>query len=383
MSNSRDSHRSDRGPGRLRARSGSRSSDPSRRAENPSAGVCTGESHPQRVSPSPEAPSHDARGVTRPPRLLDRVRAAIRLRHYSIRTEQAYVAWIKRYIRFHGLRHPDDLGSADVVAFLSDLAVSRQVAASTQNQAFAAVVFLYREVLGRELEGLDSAVRARQPVRLPTVLSRAELRRVLAEVDPRHDLIVRLLYGAGLRLLECLRLRVQDLDLERKQIVVRSGKGDRDRATLLPATLMGLIRAQLARARTCYERDRRDGCGGVWLPHALSRKFPRASASWEWYWLFPSAQLSRDPRAGRMRRHHVHESSPQRAVRRAGVRANLSKRISPHTFRHSFATHLLEDGADIRTVQTLLGHRDLKTTMIYTHVLDRGPLGVKSPIDHL
>ena len=326
--------------------------------------------------------SRDDRG-RRPPRLLDRVRAAIRVRHYSIRTEQAYVGWIRRFIHFHDLRHPDEMGSVEVVAFLSDLAVRGHVAASTQNQALAALVFLYREVLGRELEGLGSAVRARAPRRLPVVLTRDEMRAVLAQLDGTDGLVAGLLYGAGLRLMECLRLRVKDLDFERRQITVREGKGDRDRATLLPLALSSGLKSQLEGVRTQFDRDHSLGQGGVFLPHALERKYPRAPYEWAWHWLFPSSKLSLDPRSGIRRRHHINESGPQRAIRRAAMRAKIPKRVSPHTMRHSFATHMLEDGANIRSVQTLLGHRDLKTTMLYTHILDRGPLGAISPLDRI
>ncbi len=268
-----------------------------------------------------------------------------------------------------------------MVEFLSDLAVNRNVGASTQNQALAALLFLYRNVLGRDLEGLDNAVRARRPRHLPVVLSRTEVAHVLEHLDGETHLVACILYGGGLRLLECLRLRVKDIDIERHQLTVREGKGNRDRATLLPRAIEEALRAQLADARITWERDRRDGVPGVSLPDALARKYPDAPNEWKWFWLFPAARLSTDPRTDIRRRHHIMESRIQRAVRAASVRAGITKRVSPHTFRHSFATHLLEDGADIRTVQTLLGHRDLKTTMIYTHVLDRGPLGVRSPLD--
>jgi len=321
--------------------------------------------------------------ASRPPRLLDRVRAAIRLRHYSLRTEQAYVGWIRRYIHFHGVRHPDEMGSVEVVEFLSDLAVRHQVAASTQNQALSALLFLYREVLGRELEGLDSAVRAATPRKLPVVLTRDEVRALLEALDSPTKLVAGLLYGAGLRLTECLRLRVKDIDFARRQITIHEGKGNRDRAALLPLRLTPWLHAQLTISRLRFEADRKAGVPGVQIPFALARKYPNAPREWSWHWLFPAPALSRDHRSGRRRRHHLHETGPQRAIRAAAVRAGIAKRVSPHTFRHSFATHLLEDGADIRTVQTLLGHRDLKTTMIYTHVIDRGPLGVQSPADKL
>jgi integron integrase len=318
-----------------------------------------------------------------PPRLLDRVRAAVRLRHYSRRTEQAYVGWIRRYIHFHGVRHPDEMGSVEVVEFLTDLAVRHRVAASTQNQALSALLFLYREVLGRELEGLDSAVRARAPRKLPVVLTRDEVRAVVAALAPPTKLIAGLLYGAGLRLTECLRLRVKDVDFARRQLTIREGKGNRDRAALLPRRLEPLLHAQLETSRLRFEADRAAGVAGVQVPYALTRKYPKAPVEWAWHWLFPAPALSSDRRSGARRRHHLHETGPQRAIRAAAVKAGLAKRVSPHTFRHSFATHLLEDGADIRTVQTLLGHRDLKTTMVYTHVVDRGPLAVQSPADKL
>lgn len=319
----------------------------------------------------------------RPPKLLDRVRAALRLRHMSLRTEEAYVGWIRRYIRFHGLRHPDALGASEVVAFLSDLAVRGRVSAATQNQALAALLFLYREVLGRELSGLGDIVRARQPKHLPQVLSRSEVAAVIGALEGTPRLVATLLYGAGLRLLEGLQLRVKDVDFERKQLTVRDGKGARDRPTVLPDAAVAALRAQLGTSRERWERDRRHELPGVFVPYAIERKYPGIGREWGWHWLFPAGRPGPDPRTGEIRRHHLHESAIQRAVREAATRLGLAKRVSPHVFRHSFATHLLEDGADIRTVQTLLGHRDLKTTMVYTHVLQRGPLGVRSPLDRL
>jgi integron integrase len=293
------------------------------------------------------------------------------------------VGWIRRYIHYHGIRHPDEMGAVEVVEFLSHLAVDRQVTASTQNQALSALLFLYRTVLGRELEGLDSAVRARAPRRLPVVMTRDEVRAVLSGLSGEHALVGGILYGSGLRLLECLRLRVKDLDAAHRQLIVREGKGGRDRATVFPASLEQPLSEHLVGVRELWERDRRAGIVGVMLPGALERKYPLAGVDWGWQWVFPAARLARDPRSGIVRRHHITETGPQRAVRRAATRAKIAKRVSPHTFRHSFATHLLEDGSDIRTVQALLGHRDVRTTMIYTHVLDRGPLGVQSPIDKL
>ncbi|MCP4006050.1 MAG: integron integrase [bacterium] len=307
----------------------------------------------------------------------------MRVRHYSLRTENAYVGWIKRYIHHHGLRHPDEMGNIEVVEFLSDLAVRGEVSASTQNQALAALIFLYREILGRELEGLDSAVRARTPKHLPVVLTRQEVKAVLETLDGVQAFVAGLLYGSGLRLLECLGLRIHDLDPDRHQILVREPKGRQDRVTLFPDSLRLPLRDHLEQTRALYDADRRNGTPGVALPHALARKYPQAPYEWGWTWIFPAPNLSIDPRSGIRRRHHLHESGIQRAVRRAATRAHVTKRVTPHTFRHSFATHLLEDGADIRTVQTLLGHKDVKTTMIYTHVLDRGPMAVQSPFDRL
>jgi integron integrase len=321
--------------------------------------------------------------IRQPPRLLDRVRLATRLRHYSYRTEQSYVAWVRRFVLFHGKRHPADMGAREVVAFLSHLAVHERVSATTQNQALFALVFLYRHVLGRELEGLEAAARARPRRALPVVLGRDEVRAVLAELHGTHRLEATLLYGAGLRLLECLRLRVKDLDLERYQVVVRQGKGRRDRATTLPRSLRQPLERHLKRVRDLHQRDLREGWGEVPLPDALERKYPNAGREWGWQWVFPAARLARDERSGRVTRYHQHPTVLQRAVKQAAQRARIAKRVTCHTFRHSFATHLLEGGADIRTVQELLGHRELKTTMIYTHVLDRGPLGVASPADRL
>jgi integron integrase len=328
--------------------------------------------------------SHD-RGPTSgpPPRLLDRVRLALRARHYSLRTERTYVAWIRRFILFHGKRHPLAMGSPEVVAFLSDLAVRGKVAAATQNQALSAILFLYRAVLGRELEGLDAAVRASAPRRLPVVLTREEVRTLLDHLAGAHRIMATLLYGSGLRLRECLGLRVRDVDVPRRQIAIREGKGRRDRAALLPRAVERPLREHLERVRILHQRDLARGNGRVKLPYALERKYPGASAQWGWQWVFPSSRISVDPRAGTHRRHHAHASTLQRAVARAARDASIDKRATCHALRHSFATHLLEDGSDIRTVQTLLGHRDVKTTMIYTHVLRRGPLGVASPADRL
>jgi len=321
--------------------------------------------------------------VPRKPRLLDTVRDALRLRHYSRRTERAYLGWIRRYIVFHAKRHPAEMGAAEVSRFLSSLAVEGRVSASTQNQALAALLFLYGPVLGVELPWLDELVRAVRPERLPVVLSRDEVRAVLLVLRGTPRLMAVLLYGAGLRLLECARLRVKDLDFAANQIVVRSGKGDRDRVTLLPAVVRPALERQLARVRAQHERDLRAGAGWVELPHALARKYPNAGREWAWQWVFPATRTYTERTTSQRRRHHLHETVVQRAVYRAVREAGLTKPASCHTFRHSFATHLLEDGYDIRTVQELLGHRDVRTTMIYTHVLNRGPAGVRSPLDGL
>jgi integron integrase len=315
------------------------------------------------------------------PRFLDMVRAALRTRHYSRRTEDAYVAWIRRFILFHDKRHPAEMGAPEVSRFLTWLAVDRRVAASTQNQALGALLFLYRAVLDQALPWLDDLVRARRPERLPVVLTRDEVRLVLDGLDGAPRLMACLLYGAGLRLLECCRLRVQDMDAGANQIVVRSGKGNKDRVTMLPAALKPELTRHLDRVRAQHERDLGRGAGWVELPTALARKYPNAGREWPWQWFFPATRIYVEAATGQRRRHHLHESVLQRAVKEAVLRAGLSKRAGPHTLRHSFATHLLESGYDIRTVQELLGHRDVSTTMIYTHVLNRGPAAVRSPVD--
>jgi integron integrase len=320
--------------------------------------------------------SHDE-----PPRLLDRVRQVLRRKHYAIRTEDAYVGWIKRYVLFHQKRHPQELGMAEVEAFLTDLAVTQHVAASTQNQALSALLFLYNEVLQQPLQGPVQAIRAKQPSRLPTVLTRDEVAQVLDALHGVHQLMARLLYGSGLRLMECVRLRVKDLDFAQRQILVRDGKGAKDRVTMLPERLMVPLHDHLRRVRLIHDQDLRAGYGQVWLPDAFDRKSPEAGREWIWQYVFPAEQRSVDPRSGQVRRHHVDESGLQKAVKRAAHLAHIPKRVTCHTFRHSFATHLLERGYDIRTVQELLGHADVKTTMIYTHVLNRGGHGVRSPLD--
>jgi integron integrase len=317
------------------------------------------------------------------PRLLDRVRKAIRARHYSRRTEKAYVHWIKRYIFFHGKRHPAEMAAPEVTAFLISLAVHDKVAASTQNQALSAWLFLYREVLGVELPWLDDVVRAKRPQHLPVVLTRDEVRAVLQRLDGVSRLMALLLYGAGLRLLECCHLRVKDIDFATNQIVIRDGKGRKDRVTMLPAAVKAALIVHLERAREQYQADLRHGAGWVELPNALTRKYPNAGRDWGWQWVFPATRFYVEHLTGQRRRHHLHESVLQRAVKDAVRGAGIAKQATCHTFRHSFATHLLEESHDIRTVQELLGHSDVSTTMIYTHVLNRGPAGVRSPADRM
>jgi integron integrase len=319
----------------------------------------------------------------RPPRLLDQVRDALRVRHYSLRTEQSYLGWIKRFIFFHDKRHPAEMGAVEVEAFLTWLAVEGRVSASTQGQALAALLFLYKQVLGIDLPWLDEVVRAKRPQRLPTVLTPEEVGAVLAQIDGVQQLMARLLYGTGMRLMECLRLRVKDVDLARREVTIREGKGDKDRRTVLPVSLIPALEVQLARVRTQWEKDRIANLPGVQLPDALERKKPEEGKTLAWFWLFPARDISTDPVSGVQRRHHAHEQGIQRAIKRAVLAAGVTKPASTHTLRHSFATHLLESGQDIRTVQELLGHSDVKTTMIYTHVLNRGPMGVVSPLDRL
>ena len=316
-----------------------------------------------------------------PPRLLDRLRAALRARHYSLRTEQSYVAWVKRFILFHGKRHPDEMGEPEINAFLSSLATDGRVAASTQNQALSALLFLYRHVLERPFPEMPSLVRAHRPARLPVVLTRDEVRRVLAGLGGEPRLVATLLYGSGLRLMEALRLRVKDLDLSRNEILVRDGKGQKDRVTMLPAALKPDLAAHLKRVRALHDAALAAGGGDVHLPDAIRIKYPGAAKSWPWQYVFPAGGESVDPRGGEIRRHHLPETAVQRAVKKAVAAAGIAKLASCHTLRHSFATHLLEGGYDIRTIQELLGHRDVATTMIYTHVLNTGGRGVKSPLD--
>lgn len=316
-------------------------------------------------------------------RLLDQVRDAIRARHYSYRTEEAYIGWIRRYILFHGKRHPLEMGKPEIEQFLTALAVERHVAASTQNQALAGILFLYKEVLGKDPGWLDDVVRAKRPQRLPVVLTRPEVRDLLNQLSGVPWIMAMLLYGSGLRLMECSRLRVKDVDFERGEILVREGKGNKDRVTMLGAVVREPLRRHLERVWRLHQRDLQAGLGRVQLPEALTRKYPNADREWGWQWVFPAARICRDPAFGAPQRLHLHESVLQRAVREARRRARIVKPAGPHTLRHCFATHLLEDGYDIRTVQELLGHRDVSTTMIYTHVLNRGGRAVKSPADGL
>lgn len=317
------------------------------------------------------------------PRLLDQVREQIRLKHYSIRTERVYCEWIKRYVRFHNYRHPLEMGAAEVEAFLSHLAVRRDVSASTQDQAMAALLFLYKQVLKQDLPWLGEVVRAKKPARLPVVLSIAEVQQILSYLDGDVGLVARLLYGGGLRVMEGVRLRVKDVDFSRGELVIRDGKGQKDRVTVLPSSLIEPLKQHLARGRAIHQHELAVGRGDVYLPDALSRKYPKAPWEWAWQYVFPAAGLSVDPRSGAVRRHHLDEKRVQRAFKRAVKASGIAKLATPHTLRHSFATHLLESGQDIRTVQELLGHSDVKTTMIYTHVLNRGGLAVLSPLDRL
>lgn len=317
------------------------------------------------------------------PRLLERLRACIRAKHYSLRTEEAYVFWCKAFIRYHGLRHPDQMGKPEVEAYMTHLAAERGLSPSSHAQALSALLFLYGQVLGLQLPWMSEIGRPIRQRRLPVVLSRDEVSTVLARLDGVHRLLAQLLYGTGLRITEALRLRVKDIDFTHRAIVVRAGKGDKDRVVMLPASLVAALREQLARARDLWSLDGVQGQGGVELPYALERKYPRAHLSWAWFWVFPQDKLSTDPRTGVIRRHHVVDQTFQRAFKRAVQATGIARPATPHTLRHCFATHLLQAGADIRTVQELLGHADVSTTMIYTHVLKVGGLGARSPLDSL
>jgi integron integrase len=340
---------------------------------------CSPWSGPRR--PVPDAAPSSSR--SRPPRLLDQLRDALRSRHYSQRTVQAYAMWAKRFCLYHSARHPAEMAEPEINAFLTHLAINRRISPSTQNQALSALLFLYRQVLGRKVGDLGQIVRARRVRRLPVVLTRGEVRVLLDRLEGDKRLMAGLMYGSGLRLLECLRLRVQDVDFMSNQVIVRDGKGLKDRVTMLPEKLKAPLIEHLERVRRLHDRDLADGFGRAPLPHALDRKYPGASSEWRWQFFFPQPNRWVNPRTGQQGRHHVHETALQRAVHEATRRAGLTKRATCHTLRHSFATHLLEAGYDIRTVQELLGHKDVRTTMIYTHVLNRGGKGVRSPVDTL
>ena len=334
------------------------------------------------VQELPSSPDPQSIPPPPPPKLLDSVRKHLRVKHYSIRTEQAYLDWIKRYILFHGKRHPKDMGEPEVGAFLTHLAVNRNVAASTQNQALSALLFLYHEVLERKLDFMDNIERVKRPPKVPVVLTPREVRSVLTQMEGEPRLMAELLYGAGLRLMECVRLRVKDVDFGYRQIIVRDGKGMRERVTLFPDRLRQSLKLHLDRVKELHKQDLARGRGRVYLPFALAEKYPNANRSWVWQYVFPATKLSVDPRSKETRRHHIQEKNLQNAVKIAVTNAGVNKTASCHTFRHSFATHLLESGYDIRTVQELLGHKDVSTTMIYTHVLNKPGLGIRSPLDN-
>lgn len=321
--------------------------------------------------------------MTKQPTLLEVVQQKIRVKHYSIRTETQYLQWVKRFVLFHDKKHPREMGGAEVEAFLSHLATHGNVSSSTQNQALSALLFLYREVLGLSLPWMDDVVRAKKPQRLPVVLSKQEVAKILDHMQATHGLIARLLYGTGIRIMECCRLRVQDIDFDRGELLIRNGKGAKDRVTMLPKSLIEPLKAHLVWRKALFHADEAKGKAEVYLPDALERKYVNAATSWAWQYVFCSGSYSVDPRSGRERRHHLDEKLVQRAVKKAVGLAGIDKLATPHTFRHSFATHLLESGYDIRTVQELLGHSDVSTTMIYTHVLNKGGRGVSSPLDTL
>lgn len=317
------------------------------------------------------------------PRVLDQVRETIRIKHYSIRTEQIYVQWIRRYILFHNKRHPKNMGEKEINAFLKHLAVNRNVTASTQSQALSAIMFLYKEVIGEEIGFVENIYRAKKPRRLPVVFSRQEIREIMRHLSGEKWLIANIIYGAGLRLMECLRLRVKDVDFSYNQITVRDGKGQQDRITTLPEYIKHPLIKHLEKVWRIHQKDLKEGYGSVYMPYALSRKYRNVGREWGWQYVFPSRNRSVDPRSGKVRRHHLNQQVLQRAIKAAIRKAAINKQGSSHCLRHSFATHLLEDGYDIRSIQELLGHKDVKTTMVYTHVLKRGGQGVKSPADRL
>ena len=322
-------------------------------------------------------------GEQRQPKLLDQVRHTLRTRHYSLRTEKSYLQWIRQYIFFHNKQHPARLGEEAIGQFLTHLAVNKRVSSTTQNQALCALVFLYKHVLGKELEDFGELVWAKKPKRLPVVFTREEARAVLNQLHGKYWIMAMLLYGAGLRKIECLRLRVKDIDFNTNQIIVRNTKGDKDRATMLPEKIKEPLKVYLKTVKQMHEKDLKNGYGEVELPYALARKYPNAAKEWGWQYVFPASRISKDPRSGVERRHHLYETVLQKAVKQAIRKAGIVKHASCHTFRHSFATHLLENGYDIRTVQELLGHKNVQTTMVYTHVLNKGGLAVKSPADDI
>ena len=315
------------------------------------------------------------------PRLMDQVRDVLRVHHYSLRTEQSYTHWIKRFILFHGKRHPREMGKNEIAAFLTHLAVQKDVSPSTQNQALSAILFLYKKVLNIEPDWIEGVVRAKRPKRLPVVLKRDVVMKLLNQLSGTQKLLAFLIYGSGLRLMEAARLRVKDVDFDYGQLIIRAGKGDKDRVTILPDSLREPLKKQFELARRYFELDRQEASPGVELPHAIERKYPNAGKEWPWFWVFPAKNRSTDPRTQIVRRHHVYEKTLQRAIKQAARNLGLPAPVSVHTLRHCFATHLLENGYDIRTLQELLGHKDLNTTMIYTHVLQKGGRGARSPLD--
>jgi len=315
------------------------------------------------------------------PRLMDQVRDVLRVHHYSLRTEQSYTHWIKRFILFHGKRHPREMGKNEIAAFLTHLAVQKDVSPSTQNQALSAILFLYKKVLNIEPDWIEGVVRAKRPKRLPVVLKRDVVMKLLNQLSGTQKLLAFLIYGSGLRLMEAARLRVKDVDFDYGQLIIRAGKGDKDRVTILPDSLREPLKKQFELARRYFELDRQEASPGVELPHAIERKYPNAGKEWPWFWVFPAKNRSTDPRTQIVRRHHVYEKTLQRSIKQAARNLGLPAPVSVHTLRHCFATHLLENGYDIRTLQELLGHKDLNTTMIYTHVLQKGGRGARSPLD--
>ena len=317
-----------------------------------------------------------------PPKLIDQYRQTLRAKHYSHRTEETYIKWVRQYIRFHEMRHPREMNVTEIGSFVTHLAVEKNIAASTQNQALSAILFLYRQVLNIPLDETKlNFVRPNKPKRVPTVLSKSEAKAVLEKMDGLYQIMGQLMYGSGLRLMECVRLRIKDLDFSNRQIIVREGKGDNDRITTFPDALLEPLRIHLRTVKALHDKDLHAGYGRVYLPNALAEKYTNADREFAWQYVFPAPERSTDPVTGQTRRHHIHETNLQKAVKQAAKSSKINKHITPHTFRHSFATHLLQNGYDIRTVQELLGHKDVKTTMIYTHVLQRGGLAVKSPLD--